>query len=233
MKTIRILLAEDHTIVRKGIRAMLELDSSLIVIGEAKDGRQAISLAVTYEPDVILMDIAMPKLNGLEATRQLLKILPITKVIILSAYDDDNYVTKAIACGAVGYMLKQSSLEDLCRAIRDVMLGKIFFSHKIAVRLQQFNMDQNTTMKTLITHAAPLTARESEVLQLVAEGSANKQIASVLSISVKTVEKHRTSLMKKLNIHDIASLTRYAISEGMVESCTQQDHTHSDSHEIR
>jgi DNA-binding NarL/FixJ family response regulator len=233
MKPIRILLAEDHTIVRKGIRAMLELDPCLIVLGEAKDGRQAINLAVTHQPDVILMDIAMPKLNGLEATRQLLKILPRTKVIILSAYDDDNYVSKAIDSGAVGYMLKQSSLDDLCRAIRSVMQGKIFFSHKIAVRLQQLNMEKNTTMKTLITHAAPLTARESELLQLIAEGNANKQIASVLSISVKTVEKHRTSLMKKLNIHDIASLTRYAISEGVVESCSQQSHTHLGSRDTK
>ena len=221
MKQTTILLAEDHTIVRKGIRTMLELDKTFQVIGEARDGHQAVSLARTHKPDVVLMDIAMPKLNGLEATRQLLKILPRTKVIILSAYNDDNYISKAIDNGAVGYLLKQSSVEDVCRAIREVLQGHTFFSHKIAVRLQHFNARRKNIDQPLATHSAILTSREVEVLQLVAEGSANKQIAAYLSISIKTVEKHRTSLMKKLNIHDTAGLTRYAISEGVIENSSQ------------
>jgi DNA-binding NarL/FixJ family response regulator len=225
MKQITILLAEDHTIVRKGIRTMLELDASFHVIGEAKDGHQAVALARTHEPDVVLMDIAMPKLNGLEATRQLLKILPRTKVIMLSAYNDDNYISKAVDNGAVGYLLKQSSVEDVCRAIRSVLQGHTFFSHKIALRLQHFNARRRSIEQPFASHAAMLTSREVEVLQLVAEGSANKQIADYLSISIKTVEKHRTSLMKKLNIHDTAGLTRYAISDGVIESSSQPTHT--------
>jgi DNA-binding NarL/FixJ family response regulator len=221
MKQTTILLAEDHTIVRKGIRTMLELDKGFLVIGEAKDGHQAVSLARTHKPDVVLMDIAMPKLNGLEATRQLLKILPRTKVIILSAYNDDSYISKAVDHGAVGYLLKQSSVEDVCRAIREVLQGHTFFSHKIAVRLQHFNARRKSPDQPLVTQTALLTSREVEVLQLVAEGSANKQIAAYLSISIKTVEKHRTSLMKKLNIHDTAGLTRYAISEGVIENISQ------------
>lgn len=207
--------------MRKGIRTMLELDKGFLVIGEAKDGHQAVSLACTHKPDVILMDIAMPKLNGLEATRQLLKILPRAKVIMLSAYNDDSYISKAVDTGAVGYLLKQSSVEDVCRAIREVMQGHKFFSREILARLQHFNARRKSPDQPLASQAALLTSREVEVLQLVAEGSANKQIAAYLSISIKTVEKHRTSLMKKLNIHDTAGLTRYAITEGVIENSSQ------------
>lgn len=222
MKRITILLAEDHAIVRKGIRAMLELEPGFLIVAEAKDGHQAVALARTHEPDVVLMDITMPVLNGLEATRQVLKIVPRTKVIILSAYDDDNYISKAVDNGAVGYLLKQSSIEDVCRAINAVQQGHKFFSHKIALRLQHFNARRKNSNPSPATSTAAMTSREVEVLQLVAEGNANKQIASILSISIKTVEKHRTSLMKKLNIHDTAGLTRYAISEGVIESSHHQ-----------
>lgn len=221
MKRISILLAEDHTIVRKGIRAMLELEKTFEVVSEAKDGHEAIRLARSLKPDVVLMDIAMPELNGLEATRQLLKHLPHTKIIILSAHNDDSYVSKAIENGAVGYLLKQSSVQDVCRAIHKVLQGHTFFSPEVIARLQHFNAESSSNKKSFSTQAAPLTSREMEVLQRVAEGAANKQIASDLSISIKTVEKHRSSLMKKLHIHDTAGLTRYAIAEGVIESSTQ------------
>lgn len=222
MKQITILLAEDHTIVRKGIRAMLELEKFLVVVGEAKDGHEAVSLARTLKPDVVLMDIAMPELNGLEAARQLLKHLPQTKIIILSAHNDDNYISKAIDNGAVGYLLKQSSVQDVCRAVNTVMQGQTFFSPAVITRLQHFNVAPQSKKHVFTSRCAPLTTREMEVLQQVAEGSANKQIAADLCISIKTVEKHRTSLMKKLNIHDTAGLTRYAIAEGVIESSSQR-----------
>lgn len=221
MKITTILLAEDHTIVRKGIRAMLENEPGFAVVGEAKDGRQAVELALELKPQVVLMDIAMPGLNGLEATRQLRKSQPQIKVIILSAHSDDLYVSKAIENGAVGYLLKQSSVEMVCRAIHTVLQGRTYFSKSIVARLQHFNAERASGRHTFSTHAKALTSRETEVLQLVAEGSANKQIADDLCISIKTVEKHRTSLMKKLDIHDTAGLTRYAIDEGVIENSKQ------------
>jgi DNA-binding NarL/FixJ family response regulator len=222
MKTITILLAEDHTIVRKGIRMMLEMEKNFIILGEATDGHDAIRLACAHKPDVVLMDIAMPELNGLEATRQLLKHLPQTKIIMLSAHNDDNYISKAIDNGAVGYLLKQSSVQDVCRAVNKVMQGQKFFSAAILKRLQHFNIAALEGKQTFTSHAAPLTSREMEVLQQVAEGAPNKQIAADLKISIKTVEKHRCRLMKKLNIHDTAGLTRYAVQEGVIEISSQR-----------
>lgn len=215
------MLAEDHTIVREGFRAMLELDAGLVVVGEAQDGRQAVALAIDLRPDVILMDIAMPRLNGLEATRQLLKALPGTRVLILSAHNDDAYVEDAIASGAVGFLLKQSSAHDVCEAIRIVHLGKTYFSPSITRRLNRLHAPVQG--RADFTHKKPtlLTRREAEVLQLIAEGKANKETASELGISIKTVEKHRGHLMEKLDIHDTAGLTRYAIATGVIESSVQ------------
>jgi len=218
MSKCTVLLADDHNIVRKGMRMMLELEKDLVVVGEAKNGREAVQLAEALEPDVILMDIAMPVLNGLEATRQLLKVFPRARVIALSAHNDDAYVINAIQSGAMGYLLKQDSMQNVCRAIRDVMNGHRYFSHSVDVRLRKLRAAAVLTKAPL---GIKLTSREMEVLQLVAEGEANKQIAAELAISIKTVEKHRTSLMKKLNIHDTAGLTRFAIAQGIIESSSQ------------
>jgi DNA-binding NarL/FixJ family response regulator len=221
MKRITVLLAEDHTIVREGFRKMLELEDDLEVIGEAQDGRQAVALAKKLRPAVVLMDIAMPLLNGLEATRQVLKILPLTKVLMLSAHSDDAYVKNATESGAVGFLLKQTSAHDVCRAIREVHQGKTFFSPSISRRQDRIHPLTPDRAGGLTKKAASLTSREMEVLQLIAEGKANKETASELGIGIKTVEKHREHVMQKLDIHDTAGLTRYAISVGIIESSVQ------------
>jgi DNA-binding NarL/FixJ family response regulator len=221
MKKITVLLAEDHTIVREGFRKMLEFEDDLEVIGEAQDGRRAVALVTKLHPAVVLMDIAMPLLNGLEATRQVLKTAPATKVLILSAHSDDAYVKSATESGAVGFLLKQTSAHDVCRAIREVQKGKTFFSPSVSKRLDRLNAPSRSRAALLNKKAAQLTSREMEVLQLIAEGKANKETADELGIGVKTVEKHREHLMEKLGIHDTAGLTRYAISAGIIESSVQ------------
>ena len=219
MKPITILLAEDHTIVREGFRRMLELEDDFEIIAEAADGRQAVALAKKFRPDVLLMDIAMPLLNGLEATRQVMKALPTARVLMLSAHNDYAYVENAIQAGAMGFLLKQTSAHEVCRAIREVFAGKSFFSPTITKRLAQQKLSARPNQSR--QSAAELTAREMEVLQLIAEGKANKQTASELGIGIKTVEKHREHLMEKLDIHDTAGLTRYAIGAGIIESSVQ------------
>jgi DNA-binding NarL/FixJ family response regulator len=217
MSKITILLAEDHAIVREGFRKILESEDDFKVVGEAQDGRQAVALAKKLRPDVVLMDIAMPLLNGLEATRQLLKVLPATKVLILSAHDADAYVAQAIEAGAVGFLLKQSSAPDVYRAVHELHSGKSFFSPSISKRLNYLNPQSLGRTGAFNRKSPQLTSRETEVLQLIAEGKANKQTAAELGIGIKTVERHRQSLMEKLAIHDTAGLTRYAISAGIIE----------------
>ena len=221
MKRITVLLAEDHMIVREGFRKLLELEDDIDVVGEAQDGRQAVALAKKLRPDVVLMDIAMPLLNGLEAMRQVLKLLPETKVLMLSAHSDDAYVTNATESGAVGFLLKQTSAHDVCRAIREVHRGKTFFSSSISKRLDRLHPQVLSRMGVLSKKTAHLSSREREVLQLIAEGKANKETAAELGIAIKTVEKHREHLMEKLDIHDTAGLTRYAIGAGIIESSVQ------------
>ncbi len=216
MNPITVLLAEDHVFVREGFRRMLELETDFKIVGEAGNGREAVALVKKLRPDVVLIDISMPLLNGLEATRQMLKAVPATKVVMLSAYNDDAYITEATNSGAVGFLIKQSSGHSVCQAIREVQKGNTFFSPCVARRLR----DRNITARdnSLRANGRQLTSREMEVLQLIAEGNANKQTAVELGISIKTVEKHRENLMAKLDIHDTAGLTRYAISAGIIES---------------
>lgn len=219
MKRITVLLAEDHAIVREGFRKLLENESELEIVGEAQTGREAVALTRKLRPSVVVMDIAMPLLNGLEATRQIRKAFPDTKVVMLSAHSDDAYIEQAIAIGASGFLLKQTSSHDLSRAIREVEKGNTFFSASISKRLR----DQKSPVRgeALRRKVAHLSSRELEVLQLIAEGKANKQTAAELGISIKTVEKHRQNLMAKLNIHEISGLTRYAIGAGIIESSVQ------------
>lgn len=220
MKRIKVLLAEDHTMVREGLRLLLEAEGDIEVLCEAETGRMAVTLALRHRPDVVLMDIAMPQLNGLEAARQILQTLPDARILILSAHEDDAYLEQALATGVAGYLIKQTSASMLTKAIRAIASGKTFFSPSISLRLSQYekNEGQNTARRK---RGSGLTSRESEVLQLIAEGMANKQIAVELTISIKTVEKHRQSLMDKLNVHDTAGLTRHAIAAGIIESSVQ------------
>jgi DNA-binding NarL/FixJ family response regulator len=220
-KQITVLLADDHAVVRQGLCALLNADGHFTMVGQARTGREAVEMAHAFKPDVILMDIAMPVLNGLEATRQILAADPGAKVVILSAHSDDEYIDRTRAAGVVGFLEKQTSAEILTRAIREVASGKTFFSPSIARRLRDQQDKPRDRNGQLRIQGARLTSRESEVLQLVAEGSANKQVASQLGISIKTVEKHRQNLMDKLNIHDVATLTRYAIGAGVIESNVQ------------
>ena len=220
-KPITILMAEDHAVVRQGLCALLNIDGSFKIVGEARTGREAVALAKTLKPDIILMDIAMPVLNGLEATRQILTDNPAAKVVILSAHTDHAYIERMTTAGVAGFLEKQTSAETLTKAIREVAAGKSYFSPSIAKRLPNDASKPRDRQGMVKTHGSDLTPREREVLQLVTEGFANKQIAGELGIAVKTVEKHREHLMSKLDIHDTATLTRYAISAGIVESSVQ------------
>jgi DNA-binding NarL/FixJ family response regulator len=221
MKRITVLLAEDHMIVREGFRKMIEMENDLEVIGEVEEGRQAVAMAIKLRPDVVLMDIAMPLLNGLEATRQVVKARPTAKVLMLSAHNDDAYVKKAADCGAKGFLLKQTSARDVCHAIREVHQGRTFFTPSVARRRDRLHSHASIRMGKGDSKNSHLTSREMEILQLIAEGKANKETASELGIGIKTVEKHREHLMQKLDIHDTAGLTRYAIGAGIIESSVQ------------
>ena len=221
MKRITVLLAEDHPIVRVGFRSLLAPEGDIEVVGEAATGREAVQLTRKLHPAVVVMDIAMPLLNGLEATRQIRRDFPDTRVIILSAHSDDAYVEQAIALGASGFLLKQASSDNLAAAIREVQKGKSYFSRTISKRLRGRKPEPRNPGRAFKKKTNRLSSREVEVLQLIAEGEANKQIAAKLAICVKTVEKHRDHLMHKLDIHDTAGLTRYAISAGIIESSVQ------------
>jgi len=221
MERITVLLADDHMIVREGIRALLEAEDDIEVVGEAETGRQAIQLVKRLRPAVVLMDIAMPLLNGLEATRRILKAVPATRVLILSAHGDDEYIRQVVLLGAAGYLIKETSADLLSRAIREVQKGNTFFSPSIANRLHSLSLELPDGRGAIKKKTTALSSREAEVLQLIAEGQANKQVARELGISVKTVEKHRQHLMSKLDLHDTAGLTRYAIAAGIIESPVQ------------
>jgi DNA-binding NarL/FixJ family response regulator len=221
MKKITVLLAEDHCIVREGFRSLLKHEPDIEVVGEAATGREAVQLNRKLRPAVVVMDIAMPLLNGLEATRQIRKDFPDTKVIILSAHSDEAYVEQVAGLGASGFLLKQSSSENLALAIREAHKGNKLFSPAISKRLKGHDPKSPDGGDDFKKKNNRLSSREVEVLQLIAEGKPNKQVAAELGVSFKTVDKHRQHLMSKLNIHDVAGLTRYAISVGIIESSVQ------------
>lgn len=220
MDIIRVLLADDHTVVRQGLRALLSSEQDIEIVGEAENGRQAVEMVRELQPNVAVMDIAMPVLNGLEATRQISRSNPGTKVLILSSYSDDEYVQQLTEVGAAGYLVKQTAANDLVRGIREAHMGNAVFSPAVAKQLRDQCREVLSGGKTTRKRTDYLTSREAEVLQLIAEGRANKQIAAELCISIKTVEKHRQQVMNKLGIHDVAGLTRHAIAKGIIESNT-------------
>ncbi|MBC8040398.1 MAG: response regulator transcription factor [Opitutaceae bacterium] len=222
---ITVLLAEDHNIMREGLSALLEADGNFLLVGGAQTGREAVQMALELKPDVIVMDIAMPELNGLEATRQIIAANPAARILVLSAHSDDAYIKRLHDAGASGFLEKQTSAKTLAHGIREISASGKFYSSSITRRLQTY-LDTPTNGTTVNrTPHGRLTRRESEVLQLVAEGSPNKQVAATLGISIKTVEKHRQHVMEKLNLHDTAGLTRYAISTGVIECSMPSDIT--------
>lgn len=218
MKPITVVLAEDHQIVREGLRSLLQHAPDIQVVGEAESGRQAVALVRKLKPAVVVMDIAMPLLNGLEAARQIQADSAGTRILILSAHGDDAYVEQALELGASGFLLKQSSSQDLALAIRAVERGGTYFSPTVSRRRARREQESVQCGRSPRGKNNRLSPREREVLQLIAEGKPNKQVAAELGVSFKTVDKHRQHLMSKLDIHDIAGLTRYAVAEGIIES---------------
>lgn len=211
---IKILIADDHQIVRQGLRTLLEKEPDLEVVGEAEDGRATVRLVRETLPQVVIMDVAMPDLNGIEATRQIVNAFPEVKVIALSMYADRRFVVNMLKAGASGYLLKDCAFEELIRAIRLVMAHKTYLSPGVTDIVVKDYM-QGTAGAAKYSVFAVLTPREREVLQLMAEGKTTSQIASSLHVSVKTVETHRQQIMHKLNMHSVAELTKYAIREGL------------------
>ena len=218
MNTIRLLLVDDHAIVRAGLRALLDSAGDIQIVGEAENGQQAVEAAERLRPDVVLLDLGMPLLNGVEATRQIAREVPRARVLILSSYSDEQHVRQAVAAGVAGYVIKESAGEQLLEAIRETANGGAFFSPALHSHLVKRWLERSACGLEAQPSAPALSARHAEVLQLIAEGYCNKQIAALLFISQKTTERHRYHLMRKLNLHKISTLTRYAVSSGVVES---------------
>lgn len=214
-KMIRILLADDHTLMRGGLRAMIQGLEEFDVIGEASEGREAVRLTEELNPDLVVMDIGLPGLNGLEATRQIIKSKPDARVVILSMHLNEEFVKQALEAGASGYVLKDAPIEELVQALRSVASGQTHLSPPIS-RIVIDDYIRRTRQDPVKTRFDSLTGRERETLQLIAEGRTNKEIAHLLNLSVNTVETHRAHIMEKLDIHDLAGLIRYAIQKGLI-----------------
>ena len=212
---IKVLLADDHTILREGIRALLEDEPSILLIGEAEDGRSAVKMACELQPDVVIMDIAMPLLNGVEATRQIKRHSPETRVLILSMHDNEEYIRQVLAAGAMGYILKDAAARELIQAIKTVYRGEAVLSSAITRLVIEDYLRWGGVQPQ--DENGNLTPREREVLQLIAEGYTNKAIADILCLSIKTVQAHRANLMGKLDLHDRGELIKYAIQKKIIE----------------
>jgi DNA-binding NarL/FixJ family response regulator len=215
MARIRILLADDHTVMRRGLRLLLEQQPDFQVVGEAEDGRQAVDLAASLHPDVAVLDIGMPLLNGIEATRQIIAADAAIAVVVLSMHSDETYVLRALKAGAKGYLLKNSAEADLIQAVRAVAGGKSFFSPVIGRMLLEDYMRQVAKREVEDSYDL-LTPREKEILQLVAEGKTNKEVANILTLSLYTVEGHRGHILEKLNLHSVPELILYAVRKGII-----------------
>jgi two-component system, NarL family, response regulator NreC len=212
---IRILLADDHTVMRRGLRLLLEQQPDFQVVGEADDGRQAVEFAAAQHPNVAVLDIGMPLLNGIEATRKMLAEDPSIAVVVLSMHSDESYVLRALKAGAKGYLLKNSAEADLIQAVRAVAEGKSFFSPVIGRMLLEDYMRQVAKREVEDSYDL-LTPREKEILQLLAEGKTNKEVANVLKLSLYTVESHRGNILEKLNLHSVPELILYAVRKGII-----------------
>lgn len=217
MKTLRILVADDHAVVRKGLRSILESHTDWEVCAEAANGRAAVAAALEHRPEIVIMDINMPELNGLEATKQISKALPETRVLILSAHDSEQLVREMLVSGARGYVLKADAGEDLMAAVDALSTGRLYFTSSVSDYVMGTLRRQGDTVDA-VESGSRLSSREREVLQLVAEGKSNKEVATRLDISVKTVETHRKNIMTKLDLHSVSDLVRYAIQNGIIES---------------
>lgn len=215
MNKIRILLADDHTVMRAGLRLLLERQPDMVVVAEAEDGRQAVELAASHTPDVVVLDIGMPLLNGIEATRQIVEKLPKTSVVILSMHSDESYVMRSLKAGAKAYLLKDSAEADLIRAIRAVRDGKSFFSPAVSKLLLEDYIRQLQERGEEDSYEL-LTTREREILQLLAEGKSNKDVANLLNLSLYTVETHRAHILQKLGLHTVPDLILYAVRKGII-----------------
>jgi DNA-binding NarL/FixJ family response regulator len=215
VKPIRILLADDHTVMRRGLRLLLESQPEFIVVAEAADGRQAVEQAEATQPDVAVVDIAMPNLSGIEAAQRIATSLPQTAIVILSMHSDESYVLRALKVGAKGYLLKDSAEGDLIDAIKAVHQGKTFFSPEISKMLVEDYIREIRTRGAEDSYDL-LTSREREILQLLAERKSNKEIAQVLNLSIYTIETHRRNLQEKLNLHSLAELILYAVRKGVI-----------------
>jgi two-component system, NarL family, response regulator NreC len=215
MDTLHIVLADDHTLFRQGLRRVLEEQAGWQVVAEASDGAEAVRLVLKHEPHLVILDIAMPRLNGVEATRQIARRVPDVRVLVVSMYSDDLYVTQALQAGAHGFVLKDSADADLVRAVRDLKAGKSYFSPAVS-KVVLDDYVRHLADRGITDRFDALSEREREVFQLVAEGHSNKEIAGLLNVSPGTVETHRARIMEKLDVHSAAEIVLYAVRKGVI-----------------
>jgi DNA-binding NarL/FixJ family response regulator len=217
VSTVRILIADDHTLVRRGLRALLESQPGWVVVDEAVNGREAVIKAKELKPDIVILDISMPELNGMEATEQILKAMPKTEVLILTVHESERVVREVLEAGARGYILKSDADQDLVAAVQALSQHEVFFTPKVEQMVLVGYLRQNAPTPEEAGPRLPLTQREREILQLLAEGKSNKEVAKILYLGIKTVETHRARILRKLRLHSVGDLVRYAIRHHIIE----------------